>query len=89
MLQRSKELLHINRPGQIGEGALFLQLRAAGLTTTLAGATQDLAIALAALMRLGPKGRAGLKLELPRRLRASTLDEARLFLLVNRVETYL
>lgn len=53
------------------------------------GAAQDLAIALAALMRPGPKGRAGLKLELLRRLKASTLDEARLFLLVNMVQTYL
>jgi predicted transposase YdaD len=53
------------------------------------GAAQDLAIALAALMKPGPEGRAGLKLTLLRRLQASTLDEARLFLLVNMVETYL
>jgi hypothetical protein len=54
-----------------------------------AGAAQDLAIALAALMKPGSEGRAGLKLALLQRLKASTLDEARLFLLVNMVETYL
>jgi hypothetical protein len=60
-------------------------LRAADYT----GAAPDLAIALAALMKPGPEGRAGLKLTLLRRLKSSTLDEARLFLLVNMVESYL
>jgi len=50
-----------------------------------------LAAALAALMRPqpGPEGRANLKIAIVRRLRDSGLDEARLFLLVNLVETYL
>lgn len=48
-------------------------------------------MALAALMRPqpGPEGRANLKIAIVRRLRDSGLDEARLFLLVNLVETYL
>jgi len=48
-----------------------------------------LSVALAALMRPGPGGRAELKIAIIRRLRESGLDEARLFLLVNVVETYL
>ncbi len=50
-----------------------------------------LAVALAALMRPqpGPEGRANLKIAIVRRLRDSGLDDARLFLLVNLVETYL
>ncbi len=48
-----------------------------------------LGVALAALMRPGPSGRAELKIAIIRRLRESGLDEARLFLLVNVVETYL
>ena len=48
-----------------------------------------LGVALAALMRPGPGGRAELKIDIVRRLRESGLDEARLFLLVNVVETYL
>jgi len=48
-----------------------------------------LGVALAALMRPGPGGRAELKIAIVRRLRESDLDEARLFLLVNVVKTYL
>ena len=52
-------------------------------------AAPDLAAALAALMRPGPEGRPGLKAALLRRLRGSDLNDARVFLLVNAVETYL
>lgn len=52
-------------------------------------AAPDLAVALAALMRPGLEGRPGLKIALLRRLRGSALDDARVFLLVNAVETYL
>jgi len=48
-----------------------------------------LGVELAALIRPGPGGRAALKIDIVRRLRESGLDEARLFLLVNVVETYL
>jgi hypothetical protein len=48
-----------------------------------------LAWALAALMRPGSLGRAGLKIECLRRLARAGLDQKRLRLLVNCVETYL
>jgi len=48
-----------------------------------------LATALAALMRPDPGGRAYLRLTLLQRIRDSGLDEARVFLLVNAIETYL
>jgi len=48
-----------------------------------------LGTALAALMRPGPGGRPDLKIAIIRRLRDSGVDDVRLFLLVNLVETYL
>jgi hypothetical protein len=50
---------------------------------------EPLAWALAALMRPGPRSRAGLKTECLNRLANASLDDARRFLLVNVVETYL
>jgi hypothetical protein len=52
-------------------------------------AAPQLVAALGALMRPGPEGRAALKLALLRRIMDSGLDDARVFLLVNAVETYL
>ena len=48
-----------------------------------------LAPILASLMRPGSTGKVGLKVALAERLRASGLDEARLYLAVNFMETYL
>ena len=53
------------------------------------GAASVLGAALAALMQPGPEGRVELKIDIIRCLRESGLDEARLFLLVDLVETYL
>jgi hypothetical protein len=52
-------------------------------------ARPDLAVGLAALMRPGEGGRVALKRALLQRLAASTLDEARVFLLWDTVEAYL
>ena len=52
-------------------------------------AGSDLAVGLAALMRSGTEGDAALKIALLRRLHSSDLDPARVFLLVNVVESFL
>lgn len=56
---------------------------------TYLSAVSALGAAMAAPMRSGPGGRVDLKIEFLRRLREGTLDEARQFLLLHFMETYL
>ena len=76
-----------------GQDYIKLEYWQIGLGALSAGAYRDapslLGVAVAALMDPGTEGKPSLKLALLRRVATSTLDEARVSLLVNFIETYL
>jgi len=85
--------LEVYRRALFGVTYRYLEFWQVGLrdmdAAAYAQAKSLLAAALSALMRPGPEGRGMLKFKLAQRIAAGGLDDARAYLLLNTVETYL